>query len=103
MTDFITTIPPTTEPCKPISTKRKDNQRIYLKKYMRDKYQANSEEGNAKRKSQRAIAKHNIPPEDVEKYGLYLGHFVKFRELAIFLKEKDRDQLIELFEEVLER
>ena len=103
MTDFIiTTIPPTTA-TKPISTKRKDNQRIYLKKYMREKYQANTEEGNAKRKSQRAIAKHNIPPEEVEKYGMYLGHFVKFRELAEFLKEKDPDQLIELFEEVLGR
>jgi hypothetical protein len=108
MTDFITTIPPTTttEPERgahsgPKSAKRKENQRIYMKKYMREKYQANPEEINAKMKSQRAISKHNIPPEEVEKYGLYLGHFVKFRELAEFLKTKNPDQLIELFEEVL--
>ena len=69
---------------------------------MREKYQANPQEGNAKKWTQRAVNKHNVTEEEAQKYGTYLGHFMKLKELAEFLKGKNKERLFDLFKEIIE-
>jgi len=98
MTDTITTIKPLTTS----NEKRKAYQKQFYNKYMREKYQANPEEGCAKKRSQRAMNKYNVTEEDVQKYGIYLGDFYKLKELADFLKDKNKERLFDLFKELIE-
>lgn len=81
--------------------KRKTYQRTYMKDYMGKKYKANPEEENAKKKTNRAIKKFNPSKEECEKFGIYLGHFVKLREIATFLKSKKEEELREFFNEFM--
>jgi len=97
MTDTITTIEPLTT-----GNKRKTYQKNYLKKYMREKYQANAEDGNAKQKSIRAKKKYGIKGENGDDYGIYLGHHAKFCEMAKFLKDKNPEKLREDFRKIME-
>jgi len=66
----------------------------YMRKYMREKYQADPTKARQYRNSCRIKAKLNINDADFERYGQYLADVVKLREIVVRIPAEHLQEVI---------
>jgi hypothetical protein len=79
---------------KPESLKKTEDKKVYMREYMRKRYNEKKEDCRAYKNSVKCKINNNLPAEDLKEYGKFLADIHKLRKI----KEK---LPIELFEKII--
>lgn len=76
----------------------KTERQLYMREYMRNRYQKNSEKACNERKAYYYKKKYNLEPEEVKKYGEHLHLIIKAKKLIDEIKTVCPQHLAEIHE-----
>jgi len=79
---------------KPESLKKTEDKKVYMREYMRKRYNEKKEDCRSYKNSVKCKINNNLPAEDLKEYGKFLADIHKLRKI----KEK---LPIELFEKII--
>ena len=74
--------------------KKIEDKRIYMREYMRKRYNEKKEECRAYKNSVKSTILHKLPAEDLKEYGMFLADIHKLRKIKAKLP-------VELFEKII--
>lgn len=74
----------------------KTDRKLYMREYMRNRYQKNTERACNERKAYYYKKKYNLEPEQVRKYGVNLHLIIKARKLIDEIKNECPQHLADI-------
>lgn len=81
-----------------ISKNKTTDKKTYMREYMRNRYQQNSERACNERKAYYYKKKYNLEPEQVRKYGVHLHLIIKAKKLIDEIKSVCPQHLADIYD-----